>query len=93
MDSYSKVCGRPPECFAKKVAAHSVFCEGKGAQLAWTNSRTPLVRVRWQKGCGNTSPCLIGFILLLSTLVGFGGGIWPARRAARMNPLKALRYK
>jgi putative ABC transport system permease protein len=35
----------------------------------------------------------IFFIILLSTCVGFFGGFWPARRAARMNPLQALRYK
>lgn len=33
------------------------------------------------------------FILIVSTLVGFGTGIWPARRAANLNPLQALRYK
>lgn len=33
------------------------------------------------------------FIILLSTLVGFIAGIWPAHRAAKLNPLKALRYK
>jgi putative ABC transport system permease protein len=33
------------------------------------------------------------FIILLSTIVGFAGGVWPAMRAASMNPLKALRYK
>lgn len=32
-------------------------------------------------------------IIGLSALVGFLGGIWPARRAGRMNPLEALRYK
>ncbi len=35
----------------------------------------------------------IVFIVLLSTCVGLLGGIWPAERAASMNPLKALRYK
>ena len=33
------------------------------------------------------------FIIILSTFVGLVGGIWPAHRAANMNPLKALRYK
>lgn len=33
------------------------------------------------------------FIIILSTVVGFAGGVWPAMRAASMNPLKALRYK
>ncbi len=35
----------------------------------------------------------LGFILGLSTVVGYVGGMWPARRAAVMNPLEALRYK
>ena len=33
------------------------------------------------------------FILALSTLVGFIAGIWPSSRAAKLNPLDALRYK
>lgn len=35
----------------------------------------------------------IFFILFISALVGFLGGYWPARRASRMDPLEALRYK
>lgn len=33
------------------------------------------------------------FIIFLSTLVGFIAGFWPARRAAKMNPMDALKYK
>lgn len=33
------------------------------------------------------------FIMVFSTLVGFLSGILPARRASKMNPLEALRYK
>jgi len=33
------------------------------------------------------------FIILLSTAVGLVAGFWPAKRAARLNPLSALRYK
>jgi putative ABC transport system permease protein len=33
------------------------------------------------------------FIIILSTFVGLAGGVWPAKRAATMNPLQALRYK
>lgn len=35
----------------------------------------------------------IVFIIVFSTLVGFLSGVLPARRASKMNPLQALRYK
>ncbi|MEI6304847.1 MAG: FtsX-like permease family protein [Candidatus Taylorbacteria bacterium] len=35
----------------------------------------------------------IFFIIMISTVVGLIGGVWPARRAEKMNPLEALRYK
>lgn len=33
------------------------------------------------------------FIVVISFLVGFVTGLFPARRASKLNPLKALRYK
>lgn len=35
----------------------------------------------------------IFFIIILSSSVGMIGGLFPARRAAKLNPLDALRYK
>lgn len=32
-------------------------------------------------------------VLLFSFLIGFPTGLFPARRAARINPLNALRYE
>lgn len=35
----------------------------------------------------------IFFIILLSTAVGLIAGYWPAKKASKLNPLEALRYK
>lgn len=35
----------------------------------------------------------IGFIMSFSAIVGFMTGVFPARRAANLNPLDAIRYK
>lgn len=35
----------------------------------------------------------VGFILIFSSVVGFLTGVYPARKAAKINPLDALKYK
>ncbi len=40
-----------------------------------------------------TPPIFIFFIILFSTIVGFLTGVFPSIRAAKLNPLDALRYK
>lgn len=39
------------------------------------------------------SNSFILFIIIFSTIVGFVTGLYPSRRASRLNPLEALRYK
>lgn len=40
-----------------------------------------------------TSNSFVIFIIIFSTVVGFVTGLYPSRRASRLNPLEALRYK
>ena len=54
----------------------------------------------WAKSAGGSAVRLfyapmwfIIFIFVFSTLVGLLSGVFPARKAAKMNPLEALRYK
>jgi len=35
----------------------------------------------------------VALIIVFSTVIGFLTGVYPSRRAAKLNPLEALRYK
>ncbi len=39
------------------------------------------------------TPEMVVFSLLFSTIVGIMSGLWPARKAAKMQPVEALRYE
>jgi putative ABC transport system permease protein len=39
------------------------------------------------------SPAAVGLAFLFSATVGIFFGLWPARRAALLNPIDALRYE
>jgi putative ABC transport system permease protein len=61
-----------------------------GIALGWGAARALSRLARWDVF---VSPESIGLAFVFSVGVGLFFGIWPARRAARLDPIEALRYE
>lgn len=56
---------------------------------------TPMLAAKFGFGARHVGPPLLVLILAVGVAIATGllGGVWPARRAARLNPVKALKQK
>jgi putative ABC transport system permease protein len=70
-----------------------VLCLLGGLAGVIVGSAGAVVLAKMNQWNTSISPVAIGLAFLFSGLVGVFFGMWPARRAANLNPIEALRYE
>ena len=70
-----------------------VLCLVGGAIGILLGSGVSIALARWQQWNMSVSPAAVALAFLFSAAVGLFFGIVPARRAAKLDPIQALRYE
>jgi ABC-type antimicrobial peptide transport system permease subunit len=58
-----------------------------------TRRPAPLTQISWFESCLGIPPDAIAAAPFVSAIIGIFFGFYPARRAARLDPIAALRYE
>jgi putative ABC transport system permease protein len=77
--------------FLAEAAILSLAGGGLGVAIGMGLGRT--IRMLWPAFPFHTQPVFVGLALAVSLAVGLSSGVLPARRAAAMDPLEALRHE